>query len=177
MSHRGHEMGTTTVAGGVRRRVTPRKNWWAEAGLNRRHQDFQSGPRVQTMGYHRRTLLRIRGIANPEAVVLSRLPPMAADTFGKAPTKSFPSRLAVADRHRDQKRIPRPMAGSRTCTSTRHARPRKRSARQDERMLRDVLGRPGNEPALIPAIWRNRRLSDLTREDIAGRGEPRFAKS
>lgn len=33
----------------------------------------------------------------------------------------------------------------------RHARPRKRSAGQDERMLRDVLGRPGKEPALIPA--------------------------
>jgi integrase len=49
----------------------------------------------------------------------------------------------------------------------RHARPRKRSAGQDERMLRDVLGRPGKEPALIPATWRNRRLSDLTREDIA----------
>lgn len=49
----------------------------------------------------------------------------------------------------------------------RHARPRKRSARQDERMLRDVLGRPGKEPALIPATWRNRRLSDLTREAVA----------
>ena len=49
----------------------------------------------------------------------------------------------------------------------RHARPRKRSASQDERMLRDVLGRPGKEPALIPATWRHRRLSDLTREDVA----------
>ena len=49
----------------------------------------------------------------------------------------------------------------------RHARPRKRSAGQDERMLRDVLGRPGKEPALIPATWRHRRLSDLTREDVA----------
>ena len=49
----------------------------------------------------------------------------------------------------------------------RHARPRKRSAGQDERMLRDVLGRPGKEPALIPARWRHRRLSDLTRQDIA----------
>jgi integrase len=49
----------------------------------------------------------------------------------------------------------------------RHARPRKRSADQDERMLRDVLGRPGKEPALIPATWKNRRLSDLTREDVA----------
>ena len=49
----------------------------------------------------------------------------------------------------------------------RHARPRKRSAGQDERMLRDVLGRPGKEPALIPATWRHRRLSDLTREHVA----------
>ncbi|HAM57523.1 MAG TPA: hypothetical protein DCQ64_19770 [Candidatus Rokubacteria bacterium] len=34
-------------------------------------------------------------------------------------------------------------------------------------MLRDVPGRPGKEPALVPASWRNRRLSDLTREDVA----------
>ena len=34
-------------------------------------------------------------------------------------------------------------------------------------MLRDVLGRPGEKPALIPASWRHRRLSDLTREHIA----------
>ncbi len=49
----------------------------------------------------------------------------------------------------------------------RHARPRKRSARQDERMLRDVLGRPTDEPALIPASWRHRRISDVKREDVA----------
>ncbi len=49
----------------------------------------------------------------------------------------------------------------------RHARPRKRSARQDEQMLRDVLGRPGKESALIPASWRHRRLSDLTRQAVA----------
>lgn len=51
-----------------------------------------------------------------------------------------------------------------------HARPRNRSARQDERMLRDVLGRPRKGPALIRAIWRNRRLSDVTREDITEPG-------
>jgi integrase len=34
-------------------------------------------------------------------------------------------------------------------------------------MLRDVLGRPAKEPALIPATWRHRRLSDLTREHVA----------
>ena len=49
----------------------------------------------------------------------------------------------------------------------RHAKPRKRSAAQDERMLRDVLGRPGKEPAVIPATWKNRRLSDLSRRDVA----------
>src|SRR5262245_50549497 len=49
----------------------------------------------------------------------------------------------------------------------RHAKPRKRSAGQDERMLRDVLGRPGKEPAVIPATWKNRRLSDLDRRDVA----------
>ena len=31
-------------------------------------------------------------------------------------------------------------------------------------MLRDVLRRPGKDPALIPASWRHRRLSDLTPE-------------
>jgi len=51
----------------------------------------------------------------------------------------------------------------------RHALPRKRSAAGDKRMLRDVLAVRQEErgPAAVPAGWRHRRLSDLTREDLA----------
>ncbi len=52
----------------------------------------------------------------------------------------------------------------------RYARPRKRSAAEDERMLRDVLPSRDDgkerEPAPIPATWKNRRLSDITSGEI-----------
>ena len=52
----------------------------------------------------------------------------------------------------------------------RYARPRKRSAAEDERMLRDVLPPRDDgkkrEPAPIPAQWKNRRLSDITSGEI-----------
>jgi integrase len=51
----------------------------------------------------------------------------------------------------------------------RHARPHKRSAAEDERMLRDVLPASDGkdrEPAPIPATWKNRRLSDITRDEL-----------
>jgi integrase len=53
----------------------------------------------------------------------------------------------------------------------RHARARKRSAAQDERMLRDVLPAKDDaeelDAAPIPAGWRLRRLSDITRDHVA----------
>jgi integrase len=53
-----------------------------------------------------------------------------------------------------------------------HAKPRKRSWREDARVLRDVVPRaPGDTRALdaapIPSSWRTRRLADLAREDVA----------
>ena len=53
----------------------------------------------------------------------------------------------------------------------RHAQPHKRSAGEDQRMLRDVLppkdGADHLDPAPIPASWKHRRLSDVTRNDVA----------
>lgn len=53
-----------------------------------------------------------------------------------------------------------------------HAKPRKRSWREDARMLRDVLPPPPGaprelEPAPIPAAWKGRHLSEFTRDDLA----------
>src|SRR5207245_6183248 len=52
----------------------------------------------------------------------------------------------------------------------RYARPRKRSAAEDERMLRDVLPPRDDgkkrQPAPIPTQWKNRRLSDITSGEI-----------
>ncbi len=54
----------------------------------------------------------------------------------------------------------------------RHATPHKRSVDEDERMLRDVLPQRKQEdnerePAPIPATWKHRRLSDITRGEVA----------
>lgn len=53
----------------------------------------------------------------------------------------------------------------------RHATPRKRSAGEDQRMLRDVLppnaGDEKRGPSPIPSTWKNRRLSDITRAEVA----------
>jgi integrase len=53
-----------------------------------------------------------------------------------------------------------------------YAHARKRTSNQDERMLRDVLPRQGTDkedlgPAPVPAGWRLRRLSDITRDTVA----------
>jgi len=47
------------------------KKWWAEAGLNRRHQDFQSGPLISTIFRHRRISLRIAQIVALDARAFS----------------------------------------------------------------------------------------------------------
>jgi len=65
---------------------------------------------------------------------------MAADTFGKVPTSHFPlgSRWPIETGTRN---------GSRDlCGLADLYVDPPRSARQDERMLRDVLGRPGTSP-------------------------------
>jgi len=53
----------------------------------------------------------------------------------------------------------------------RHATPHKRSADEDQRMLRDVLplknGHEKRGPSPIPATWKNRRLSDITCAEVA----------
>ncbi len=46
----------------------------------------------------------------------------------------------------------------------RHAEPRKRSVRNDRAMLRGVLSECEGP---IPAAWKHRRLTDLTRDDVA----------
>jgi integrase len=53
----------------------------------------------------------------------------------------------------------------------RHATPHKRSADDDKRMLRDVLPQKKeeskeHEPAPVPATWKHRRLSDITRAEV-----------
>jgi integrase len=53
----------------------------------------------------------------------------------------------------------------------RHAAPHKRSVDEDKRMLRDVLPQKKEEdkerePAPIPATWKHRRLSDITRGEV-----------
>ena len=54
----------------------------------------------------------------------------------------------------------------------RHATPHKGSVDEDKRMLRDVLPQKKEEdkkrePAPIPATWKHRRLSDITRAEVA----------
>ena len=67
------------------------EEWWAGTGWNRRHQDFQSIQRVQTIHPHRQTLLVIKQMASPKVRVSPRSSTMAADSFGKVSTKSFAS--------------------------------------------------------------------------------------
>jgi len=79
--------GDISVTARKGRSLKPVKKWWAGTGLNRRHQDFQSVRRVQTMRRHRQTLLIIKLIASPERPVSPRSQSMVADTFGKVSTK------------------------------------------------------------------------------------------
>ncbi len=104
-------------------------------------------------------------------------------TLGPSPALSVPqarnaaldvaSRVArgedpASDRAAERRMLTFGALASRYMTD--HAERHKRSAGDDRAMLRDVLFKqddaPDRDPAPVPATWKSRRLSDISRDDV-----------